>query len=202
MADRRVTQDTAILGANVADDDLWDVVDVSDSTDAATGTNKKIRTDEARVALAGGGDPTTMSRLRYQDTVGVANNGSGTAATLSFDDEIELVGSDVEVDGGDDRNINILTDGIYSITGLVYAGSTLGGSIITAASCTIYIGGGYNIDDYHDGISGASALDIILNHTAYFLAAGTVINLVGRLWTSGGDWDLYGGSEIRVQRVV
>ncbi len=51
MVDRRVTEDTAILGAAVAAGDLFDLVDVSDTTDAATGTNKKILASEVALAL-------------------------------------------------------------------------------------------------------------------------------------------------------
>lgn len=51
--DRRVTADTAIAGADVADDDLFDLVDVDDPTDAPTGTSKKITAAQARIALGG-----------------------------------------------------------------------------------------------------------------------------------------------------
>ncbi len=45
--DRRVTDDTVIVGANVNVADLFDLVDVSDTSDAPTGTNKKITVGEA-----------------------------------------------------------------------------------------------------------------------------------------------------------
>lgn len=51
MTDRRVTEDTAILGSAVATGDLFDLVDVSDTTDAASGTNKKILASELATAI-------------------------------------------------------------------------------------------------------------------------------------------------------
>lgn len=42
MANKRISELTSITGANVADADLLVVVDVSDTTMAASGTNKKI----------------------------------------------------------------------------------------------------------------------------------------------------------------
>lgn len=42
MADRKISAHTALTGANVAAGDLVEVVDISDATDAASGTNKKI----------------------------------------------------------------------------------------------------------------------------------------------------------------
>ena len=47
MADRKITGHTAITAANVANTDVFEIVDVSDTTDAATGTNKKITAAEA-----------------------------------------------------------------------------------------------------------------------------------------------------------
>jgi hypothetical protein len=52
MPDQRITDLTALLGANVADGDLIPIVDVSDTTMAASGTNKKITRSELINALA------------------------------------------------------------------------------------------------------------------------------------------------------
>lgn len=52
MTDRRVSEDTAILGSGVATGDLFDLVDVSDTTDAASGTNKNITADEVAKFIA------------------------------------------------------------------------------------------------------------------------------------------------------
>lgn len=52
MADTKVTDLTALTGANTATGDLFTIVDVSDTTMAATGTNKKITRAELLNALA------------------------------------------------------------------------------------------------------------------------------------------------------
>ena len=46
MANKRISELTSITGANLADADLLVVVDVSDPTMAASGTNKKVTLDE------------------------------------------------------------------------------------------------------------------------------------------------------------
>lgn len=52
MADLKTTAFTAINGIDVADADLYDVVDVSDTTMDATGTNKKQTRVQAAIALS------------------------------------------------------------------------------------------------------------------------------------------------------
>lgn len=52
MADTKVTDLTAITGANTATGDLFSLVDISDTTMAASGTNKKITRAELLNALA------------------------------------------------------------------------------------------------------------------------------------------------------
>jgi hypothetical protein len=56
MADSKISDLTALTGANSAAGDLFTLVDVSDTTMAASGTNKKITRDELRLAV---GQPTT-----------------------------------------------------------------------------------------------------------------------------------------------
>lgn len=51
MTDRRVTDHTSITGANTATGDLWETVDISDTTDGAGGTNKKITRAQLLLAL-------------------------------------------------------------------------------------------------------------------------------------------------------
>ena len=51
MADTKISALTALTGANVADGDLFPVVDVSDTSMAASGTNKKMTRVELRTAL-------------------------------------------------------------------------------------------------------------------------------------------------------
>ncbi len=52
MADTKISALTALTGANLAVGDLITLVDVSDTTMAASGTNKSIRADELLKGLA------------------------------------------------------------------------------------------------------------------------------------------------------
>lgn len=63
MADRKLTSSTAITGANVAPaTDIFMVVDISDTTDSASGTNKKILAQELIPAT---GITATITELNY-----------------------------------------------------------------------------------------------------------------------------------------
>jgi hypothetical protein len=55
VADQKVSDLASITGANTAAGDLFMLVDVSDTTMAASGTNKKITRDELASAVGGGG---------------------------------------------------------------------------------------------------------------------------------------------------
>lgn len=80
MSDEKTTNLSSITGANLADNDLVMVVDVSDTTMAATGTNKKVTLDEfaqdstfsSRYGSSGTGSPegvvTAAVGARYVDT--------------------------------------------------------------------------------------------------------------------------------------
>ena len=67
MADRKLSASTAITGSNVAPaSDYFMVLDVSDTTDAASGTNKKILAQEL---VAATGITATVTELNYVDGV-------------------------------------------------------------------------------------------------------------------------------------
>jgi hypothetical protein len=51
MADAKITDLASITGANTASGDQLVMVDVSDTSMAASGTDKKITRDELKVAL-------------------------------------------------------------------------------------------------------------------------------------------------------
>jgi hypothetical protein len=93
MADRRVTEDTAITGANVVAADLFDVVDVSDTTDAATGTNKKITAAETAIAIAALGSLATDAELAAH----TGDASAAHAATAISADSTTLVGTGTDV---------------------------------------------------------------------------------------------------------
>ena len=67
MASRKLSQHTAITGANVNPNaDYIEILDVSDTTDAASGTNKKILPSELPAAM---GLTPTVTELNYVDGV-------------------------------------------------------------------------------------------------------------------------------------
>jgi hypothetical protein len=51
MPSLKISQMTSLTGANVASGDLLPIVDISDTSQAASGTNKKITADELRKAI-------------------------------------------------------------------------------------------------------------------------------------------------------
>jgi len=73
MADTKISGLTALTGANTASGDLLTIVDVSDTTMAATGTNKKITLTELQSAPVSGG---TANGVLYLNGSKVATSGS------------------------------------------------------------------------------------------------------------------------------
>jgi hypothetical protein len=78
MADTKISGLTALTGANTASGDLLTIVDVSDTTMAATGTNKKITLTELQSAPVSAG---TANGVLYLNGSKVATAGSA----LTFD---------------------------------------------------------------------------------------------------------------------
>jgi len=77
LADQPISGLTALTGANTASGDLLEIVDVSDTTMAATGTNKKITRDEMKTALLAAPGP-----------IGGTTPAAGSFTTLSTSDVI------------------------------------------------------------------------------------------------------------------
>ena len=73
MADTKISGLTALTGANTASGDLLTIVDVSDTTMAATGTNKKITLTELQSAPVSAG---TANGVLYLNGSKVATSGS------------------------------------------------------------------------------------------------------------------------------
>lgn len=109
MANRKITDHTAITGANTATGDLFEIVDVSDATDAASGTNKKITRAELAQAVAQE-SVFVQSSLFDANTI-LAANSDNTPAALTVAEQ-RIVG---RVTGG---NIAALTGAqVGSVTG-------------------------------------------------------------------------------------
>jgi hypothetical protein len=75
---RRISEHTSILGSGLANGDLFEVVDISDNTDAASGTNKKILFSEVSSLFWTGSAGVTLTgnnSITGAFTVTFANNG-------------------------------------------------------------------------------------------------------------------------------
>jgi len=80
MADTKISALTALTGANSAPGDLLDIVDVSDTSMAATGTNKKITREELQTFNLG----TITTDKKVQDLSVTWNNAGVTFTGLKF----------------------------------------------------------------------------------------------------------------------
>lgn len=80
MADTKISALTALTGANSAPGDLLDIVDVSDTSMAATGTNKKITREELQTFNLG----TITTDKKVQDLSVTWNNAAVTFTGLKF----------------------------------------------------------------------------------------------------------------------
>lgn len=81
MADTKTSAFTALAGASLARGDLFGTVDISDTTMAASGTNKKLTFDE----LAGAISPfACCGRLTTESGVGVSTSDRTSQGTIYF----------------------------------------------------------------------------------------------------------------------
>lgn len=78
MADQKISQLTALLGANTASGDLVTIVDISDTTMGASGTNKKMTLAEFQASPVSAG---TANGVLYLNGTKVPSSGSA----LTFD---------------------------------------------------------------------------------------------------------------------
>jgi hypothetical protein len=81
MADTKITGLTALTGANSAPGDLLTLVDVSDTTMDAAGTNKSITRQELQTYNAG----TLTTDVKVLDLSATWNNAGVTFTGLKFD---------------------------------------------------------------------------------------------------------------------
>jgi hypothetical protein len=117
MADTKISGLTALTGANTASGDLLTIVDISDTTMAATGTNKKITLTELQSAPVSAG---TANGVLYLNGSKVATSGSA----LTFDgNALNLSGASAQV---------VIPDGRYYLFGAGYSGIT--GSGVNSSS--------------------------------------------------------------------
>jgi hypothetical protein len=132
MADSKISALTALTGANSAPGDLLEIVDISDTTMAASGTNKKITREELQTFSLGtitadkkcldlsatwnaAGVAFTGIKLNITNTASAAGSKLldlqvGSSSRVSFDKDFALYGSDnlLELrDGTSGQTLNI-----------------------------------------------------------------------------------------------
>jgi hypothetical protein len=103
MADQKISQLTSLTGANTASGDLVTIVDISDTTMGASGTNKKMTLTEFQASPVSAG---TANGVVYLNGSKVATAGSA----LTFD------------------GTNLATTGTASATKLIPTGGTATGN--------------------------------------------------------------------------
>jgi hypothetical protein len=72
-AGKELSEMTPIAGAALAAGDLFPVLDVSDTSQASTGTNKSIRKDQLAIAVGGGAGLTVVRYPFAWDTANIAD---------------------------------------------------------------------------------------------------------------------------------
>jgi hypothetical protein len=92
MADQKISQLTSLTGANTASGDLVTIVDISDTTMGASGTNKKMTLTEFQASPVSAG---TANGVLYLDGSKVAFSGSA----LTFDGTTLSVGGNLAITG-------------------------------------------------------------------------------------------------------
>lgn len=157
--------------------------------------NEPFESDEAHtqhhrdLEELGGGppvDPSTAPRMDVSLAAAQNGNTSNVEEFAVFDaTPAVLVGADLEVDAMDATTINVLADGLYSVTGLFSAAGAF-----TDFAPRIYYGDADSldsIDNYVDAV--CSAVDQTLTFGPWFLEAGQVFQASMRCTTSAGTWD-------------
>ncbi len=123
-ANRTITDNTALTGATLAAGDLFEVVDVSDPTDAATGTNKKMTAAEKIAGLAAIGRLFTVASTLSTSLETVTVGGVSSALQVATD-KAKVVG-----------DLTVTVD--CTVTGDVHAGNGVYAQYLNAAvNCTI-----------------------------------------------------------------
>ena len=128
MVDKRVPDLTAIDGATLASADLLHVVDVSDTTDHASGTSKKLTYTELAAKILGGTAATATALATARNINGVSFNGTA-------DITITVAGSALT---GTSLASGIVTSSLTSL-GTLSSLAVTGTSVFTSASATAFV---------------------------------------------------------------
>ncbi len=202
MADTKLTSLTE-LAAKPADDDLLYLVDVSDTTDDATGSSRKLKakrfatTDGSAVTFTGGGSialggytltaPATGTLLTLAHLLTVDGAGSGVDADLL--DGVQLSAIQAYMLGQTLKMLSVPYSADYAVLGVTYNGGAASAIYLNASnipsSLKVYL---YVLV----GVSGASTAYARLYNetTAAAISGSEVTNVFGTAdftWLNSGD---------------
>lgn len=178
---------------SLAAGDLLRVVDVSDTTMASSGTNKIITAANAGLV------PGSLSRLIVQMTDDITPITGGSSTSLLMDNVVEQVGSDFSITNGDTQ-INILTDGVYSVSCRLDAYGTAGDVLSARFDVTLA-----NLLSFTDIRAADANGEAGFSFGAtYYMAASSTVTLLATLFTTSDPWTLASGSagQVNVQRLA
>ena len=211
MANRKLSEHTAITGANVNPNaDYIEILDVSDTTDAASGTNKKILPSQLLIAI--GAEPAKGADDNYVTDAEKAKLGNITVTQAVDLDSIETLANGAIQSGGTAGgelsgtwpNPTILNSAVLAkvLTGLNVTGSSL------AATDTIIEAFG-KVQSQLNGVLGGAIYQGVWNATTnspslasatgtkgyyYVVSVAGSINLDGVTDWKVGDWAIYNGT--------
>jgi hypothetical protein len=181
MADTKISGLTALTGANTASGDLLTIVDISDTTMAASGTNKKITLTELQGAPVSAG---TANGVLYLNGSKVATSGSA----LVFD--------------GSKLAINLATpDATLNVNGYTGNGTLRIGGATTGESVLYFADSGTGTGSYagylqyihtSDALAFGAASGEQMRLTSTGLGIGT--SSPGSLWSGANRLVVGGGS--------
>jgi hypothetical protein len=172
MADQKISQLNSLTGANTASGDLVTIVDISDTTMGASGTNKKMTLTEFQASPVSAGTANGVVFLNGSkvETSGSALTFDGTYFTANG---LRLAGTDV-------------TNTIYQSTGAlgITTGTAAGITFATNLTTRMTLDGSGNLGI---GRSPAYKLDVYLSGTGSPAIASSNDNIVTILQSSGSS---------------
>lgn len=137
MADTKISELTSITGANLASGDLFVVVDVSDTTMAASGTDKKITKAELDTVYATSAAITSAVSAHESDTTSV-HGIADTSALVTTTSLATSLGSYVPIA----QSVNAQTGTTYT---LVAGDASKLVTLSNASAITVTIDGSLNL---------------------------------------------------------
>ena len=116
MSDRKITQLTELTSGNIASNDLLVMVDVSDTTMAPSGTNKKGQVSSISTFFASATQTLTNKTISgTNNTLSNIGNSSLTNSSITFGSTSQALGSTVTALNGVSIGATTLTEGAFPV---------------------------------------------------------------------------------------